>query len=72
MIGARLGSPLIIGKNKDTSLEKAYLDYNFCINECFQQADYIAVNISSPNTKNLRNLKLGHARRTVLNLVILI
>ena len=45
-----------IGKNKDTSLEKAYLDYNFCINECFQQADYIAVNISSPNTKNLRNL----------------
>ena len=45
-----------IGKNKDTSLEDAYLDYNFCMNKCFNQADYIAVNISSPNTKDLRKL----------------
>ncbi len=45
-----------IGKNKDTSLEDAYLDYNFCMNECFDQADYIAINISSPNTKDLRKL----------------
>ena len=45
-----------IGKNKDTSLDNAFLDYNFCINECFQQADYIAINISSPNTKDLRKL----------------
>jgi dihydroorotate dehydrogenase len=45
-----------IGKNRDTSLEDAYLDYNFCLNECFHQADYIAINISSPNTKNLRKL----------------
>ncbi len=45
-----------IGKNKDTSLENAYLDYNFCMSECFLQADYIAINISSPNTKDLRKL----------------
>ena len=45
-----------IGKNKDTSLEDAYLDYNFCINESFNQADYIAINISSPNTTDLRKL----------------
>ena len=45
-----------IGKNKDTSLENAYLDYNFCINESFNQADYIAINISSPNTIDLRKL----------------
>ncbi len=45
-----------IGKNKDTSLENAYLDYNFCMYECFNQADYIAINISSPNTKDLRKL----------------
>ncbi len=45
-----------IGKNKDTSLDNAYLDYNFCMNECFNQADYIAINISSPNTMDLRKL----------------
>ena len=45
-----------IGKNKDTSLENAYLDYNFCMQECFNQADYIAINISSPNTRDLRKL----------------
>jgi dihydroorotate dehydrogenase len=45
-----------IGKNKDTLLENAYLDYNFCMNKCFNQADYIAINISSPNTKGLRKL----------------
>ena len=45
-----------IGKNKDTSLENAFLDYNFCMTECFHQADYIAINISSPNTKDLRKL----------------
>ena len=45
-----------IGKNKDTPLEDAYKDYNFCLENCFPLADYIAVNISSPNTKDLRKL----------------
>lgn len=45
-----------IGKNKNTSLENAYKDYNYCLENCFYLADYIAVNISSPNTESLREL----------------
>ncbi len=45
-----------IGKNKDTSLDDAFKDYNFCLENCFLLADYIAINISSPNTKDLRKL----------------
>ena len=45
-----------IGKNWFTELEDAYKDYIFCMNKCFDCADYIAVNISSPNTKDLRML----------------
>ena len=45
-----------IGKNKDTSLENAYKDYNYCLENCFHLADYVAINISSPNTKGLRDL----------------
>lgn len=45
-----------IGKNKDTSLDDAYKDYIFCLDHCFNYADYVAVNISSPNTSNLRML----------------
>ncbi len=52
-------SPILgisIGKNKDTSLENAYKDYLFCLKKVYPIADYIAVNISSPNTKDLRKL----------------
>ncbi len=45
-----------IGKNKQTSLQNAYKDYRFCMQECFEVADYLAVNISSPNTEGLRKL----------------
>ncbi len=45
-----------IGKNKNTKLEDAYIDYKYCLRNCFYFADYIAVNISSPNTEGLRNL----------------
>ncbi len=45
-----------IGKNKSTPLDKAYEDYNFCLEHCFKDADYIAINISSPNTLDLRKL----------------
>ena len=45
-----------IGKNKSTSLDEAYKDYNFCLEHCYQDADYIAINISSPNTLDLRKL----------------
>ena len=45
-----------IGKGKNTPLEKAHDDYIYCLNKCFKQADYFTINISSPNTPNLRDL----------------
>ncbi|MBT8046968.1 MAG: quinone-dependent dihydroorotate dehydrogenase [Xanthomonadales bacterium] len=46
-----------IGKNFDTPIEKAADDYLFCMDKVYPYADYITVNISSPNTKNLRDLQ---------------
>lgn len=48
-----------IGKNFDTPLENAADDYVTCMNAVFHLADYIAVNISSPNTIGLRELQDG-------------
>lgn len=48
-----------IGKNKETSIENAINDYLICIEKIYCYTDYIAVNVSSPNTKNLRNLQFG-------------
>jgi len=48
-----------IGKNFDTPLEQAADDYIACLRTVYPVADYIAVNISSPNTSNLRKLQLG-------------
>ncbi len=45
-----------IGKNSSTSLEKAHEDYEYCMSEIFDLADYITLNISSPNTEKLREL----------------
>ncbi|TAF35457.1 MAG: quinone-dependent dihydroorotate dehydrogenase [Cytophagales bacterium] len=46
-----------IGKNKDTPNENADQDYLFCFNELHEFADYFVVNVSSPNTPNLRELQ---------------
>ena len=46
-----------IGKNADTPIENAVDDYLICLDKAYQHASYIAVNISSPNTKNLRQLQ---------------
>lgn len=46
-----------IGKNRDTSLDNAIDDYLFCFRHLWQFADYITINISSPNTPGLRNLQ---------------
>lgn len=48
-----------IGKNFDTPVENAADDYLICLEKAYAVADYIAVNISSPNTKNLRALQGG-------------
>ena len=45
-----------IGKNFDTPNEQAYRDYLFCMEKVYEYSNYIAINISSPNTKELRNL----------------
>ncbi len=46
-----------IGKNFDTSMEKAVDDYLICLRKAYRYADYIAINISSPNTPSLRQLQ---------------
>ncbi|MES2837760.1 MAG: quinone-dependent dihydroorotate dehydrogenase [Bacteroidota bacterium] len=46
-----------IGKNKVTENENAFLDYEYCFNSLFDVVDYFVVNISSPNTPNLRALQ---------------
>jgi dihydroorotate dehydrogenase len=46
-----------IGKNADTPIEKAVDDYLICLDKVYTAASYVTVNISSPNTKNLRQLQ---------------
>ena len=46
-----------IGKNATTPIEKAVDDYLICLNKVYEYASYIVINISSPNTKNLRDLQ---------------
>jgi dihydroorotate dehydrogenase len=48
-----------IGKNAATPIEKAADDYLICLRKVYLHASYIAINISSPNTKNLRQLQGG-------------
>ncbi len=50
-----------IGKNKDTPLENGKDDYLLCMDKVYPYAGYIAVNISSPNTPDLRKLQFGDA-----------
>jgi dihydroorotate dehydrogenase len=51
---------LNIGKNADTPIEQAADDYLIGLSGVYPHADYITVNISSPNTKNLRALQGEH------------
>jgi dihydroorotate dehydrogenase len=46
-----------IGKNFDTPIERAADDYLACLDAVYAAASYVTVNISSPNTKNLRDLQ---------------
>ncbi len=47
-----------IGKNFDTPNNIAVKDYLYCLDQVFEIADYIAINISSPNTEGLRSLEI--------------
>ena len=55
-----------IGKNADTPIEQAVADYLICMEKVYPHASYITVNISSPNTKNLRQLQHGDALGNLL------
>ncbi|MBI5938545.1 MAG: quinone-dependent dihydroorotate dehydrogenase [Betaproteobacteria bacterium] len=48
-----------IGKNFDTPIENAVDDYLIGLRKAYAPASYVTVNISSPNTKNLRDLQQG-------------
>lgn len=56
-----------IGKNKTTPLEKGKDDYLICMDKVYPYAGYIAVNISSPNTPDLRKLQYGDALDELLS-----
>lgn len=63
----RLG--LNIGKNASTPIEQAVDDYLTCLEGVYPYADYVTVNISSPNTKNLRSLQSDEALDALLGAV---
>lgn len=55
-----------IGKNKLSSEDDALQDYQIGMQAVYELADYITVNISSPNTPGLRNLQFGENLETLL------
>ena len=55
-----------IGKNFDTPVEKAVDDYLIGLNKVYDHADYVTINISSPNTPGLRTLQFGDALNVLL------
>jgi len=58
-----------IGKNAATPIENAADDYLICLRKVYAHASYITVNISSPNTKNLRQLQGEDALNNLLKLL---
>lgn len=56
-----------IGKNFDTPLDKAVDDYRTGLQKVYRHASYVTVNISSPNTQNLRQLQAADALDQLLN-----
>lgn len=66
-ISASIG--INIGKNKITPLELAYLDYVKVFNELYNYGDYFVINVSSPNTKNLRQLQAKESLEFILEAI---
>ncbi len=69
-----VGSPRMllginIGKNATTAIENAADDYLTCMDAVFPHADYITLNVSSPNTANLRSLQTDEALDSLLSAV---
>ncbi len=55
-----------IGKNASTPVENALEDYLIGLQKVYAYADYVTVNISSPNTQGLRSLQFGDSLKTIL------
>ena len=62
---------LNIGKNATTPMENATDDYLACLDGVYPHADYVTINISSPNTKNLRTLQADEALDALLGAMAL-
>lgn len=60
-----------IGKNKDTALHKAHEDYLYCLKKAYPYASYITINVSSPNTPELRQLQHVDFFGSLLNALFL-
>jgi dihydroorotate dehydrogenase len=58
-----------IGKNADTPIARAAEDYVACMRAVYPLASYITVNVSSPNTKDLRELQRGGALEGLLDAI---
>ena len=58
-----------IGKNFDTAVENATEDYLICLRKSYTHADYITINISSPNTPGLRTLQYGEELDKLLSAI---
>lgn len=56
-----------IGKNFDTPIESAVDDYLICLRKAYRSASYVTINISSPNTKNLRQLQQGDEIKSLIS-----
>ena len=61
---------LNIGKNAATPMERATDDYLACLDGVYAHADYVTINISSPNTKNLRALQSDAALDALLGALV--
>jgi dihydroorotate dehydrogenase len=59
-----------IGKNFDTPIENAQDDYVACLRKVYAQADYVAVNVSSPNTERLRELQARDGLQRILSTLL--
>ena len=59
-----------IGKGANTSLEEAGKDYVACLDALYGLGDYFAVNVSSPNTKDLRSLGEGERLASLLKEIV--
>ena len=59
-----------IGPNKDTVPEKVINDYLLCYEEVFEYADFVTINISSPNTPNLRSLHSAENFKAVIDAIL--